>query len=831
MSIIKKIKKMNLKLSLLLSFICYGVGYCQDSIPAEPAKTPSKKTLTALLTDQTVTIDGKLDEPFWNTTETATDFIMFQPDNGKPELDTEKTIVRVAYNNDGIYIGAELHQKRENLLKEITQRDNFGTSDHFGIFINGYNDGQQDFRLIVSAAGTQMDCIATQENGEDYSWDAIWYSEVTLTDFGWVVEMKIPYAAIRFSKNDKQTWGVNFFREVRYKKQKYAWNKIDANIGNIMQQAGVLTGIENIKPPTRLFLIPYASGYVNQNNEGTETTFKGGMDIKYGINDSFTLDAILVPDFGQTAFDNKILNLGPFEQQLNENRSFFTEGTDLFNKGGLFYSRRIGSKPTKEAKLGKNESIPEEPDPINLLNAIKVSGRTSKGLGIGILNAVTEKTDVTIEKKTIELDPNPLNPNPTIIRYDYRKETVEPLANYNVLVFDQRFRKNSSLSFVNTNVMRNGSFRDANVSAILFDLNTKANTYKLSGNFKYSTINDEINKNGSSSNLAIAKTFGKYRFSGGGNYVSKNYNINDLGINFMNNYTNVFANFSYRILNPTKVFNSFFFNANSSSEWQNTTGMLQNAWVSTSINFSNKKNDDFGIGLDLNPVVTYDFYQPRTSGRYMARPTSYGGWFYISTNYNNPFAIDFNPYYTALNQPGRSSYGFNLNPRFRFSDQLFLTYGFNFGRDNNDKGYVDKTDTDIIFANRNVTMLENSVTGKYAINSKMTFNMKVRYYWSYSEIKNYLNLLEDGYFEPNSTYKENNNDNFKSWNYDLSYTWWFAPGSQVSVLYRNNAAHYEHRVNKNIIDNLAHTLDNDLSHTFSVSIKYLIDYNKAKNWL
>nr|WP_294937471.1 DUF5916 domain-containing protein [uncultured Flavobacterium sp.] len=805
---------MKLKLSFLLSFICSSIGFSQDTIPVT-TKIP-KKTVTALRTDQSATIDGKLDEPFWNNAETATDFIMFQPDNGKPELESEKTIVRIAYDDEGIYVGAQLYQDRKNLLKEITQRDNFGTSDHFGIFLNGYNDGQQDFRLIVSAAGTQMDCIATQENGEDYSWDAIWDSAVTLTDFGWVVEMKIPYAAIRFSQKDKQVWGLNLFREVRYKKQKYAWNKIDANIGNIMAQAGILNGIEDIKPPTRLFFIPYASAYVTQAGNETETTLKGGMDIKYGINDSFTLDAILVPDFGQTAFDNKILNLGPFEQQLNENRAFFTEGTDLFNKGGLFYSRRIGSHPTGKVTLAENEEISEYPATINLLNALKVSGRTSKGLGIGVLNAITERTEASIKNTVTD---------------ETRHEVVEPLANYNVLVFDQRFRKNSSVSFVNTNVMRDGSFRDANVSALLFDLNTKANTYKLAGNFKYSYINDVEDKKGYSSNLMIAKTFGKYRFNGGGNYVSKEYNINDLGINFTNNYSNVYGNFTYRILNPTKIFNSFFYNANSSFEWQNETGMLQNAWIGSSINFSNKKNDDFGIGLDLNPIVTYDFYQPRTAGRYVYRPTSYGGWVYVSTNYNNPVAFDFNPYFTKFDQPKRNSYGFFFGPRFRFSDKLFITYGLNFARDNNDKGYVDNTGTDIIFANRNVTMLENSISGKYAINSKMTFNMKVRYYWSYSEVKDYLTLQEDGYFAPNTTYTSDNNANFKSWNYDLSYTWWFAPGSQVSVLYRNNAAHFESRLNKNIIDNLAHTLENDLVHTFSISVKYFIDYNKAKNWL
>lgn len=805
---------MKLKLTIFLSFMCFSIGFSQDSIPLA-TKVP-KKILTALRTDQSVAIDGKLDEPFWNTAETATDFIMFQPDNGKPELESEKSIVRIAYDDEGIYVGAQLYQDSANMLKEITQRDNFGTSDHFGIFLNGYNDGQQDFRLIVSAAGTQMDCIATQERGEDYSWDAIWHSAVTLTDFGWIVEMKIPYAAIRFSQKDKQVWGLNLFREVRYKKQKYAWNKIDANIGNIMQQSGILTGIENIKPPTRLFFIPYASGYVNTVGKETETTLKGGMDIKYGINDSFTLDAILIPDFGQTAFDNKILNLGPFEQQLNENRAFFTEGTDLFNKGGLFYSRRIGSHPTGSVTLAENEEITEYPATINLLNALKVSGRTSKGLGIGVLNAVTERTEASIQNT---------------VTGETRHEIVEPLANYNVLVFDQRFRKNSSVSLINTNVMRDGSFRDANVTAVLFDLNTKANTYKLSGNFKYSYINDTDDKKGYSSNLSFAKTFGKYRFNGGGNYVSKEYNINDLGINFINNYSNLYGNFSYRILNPTKTFNSFFFNANSSFEWQNETGMLQNGWVGASVNFSNKKNDDFGIGLDVNPVITYDFYQPRTPGRYSYRPTSVGGWVYVSTNYNNPVAFDFNPFYTKLDQPGRSSYGFFFGPRFRVSDKLFFTYGFNYGRDTNDKGYVSHFGSDIIFANRNVTMYENSLSGKYAINSKMTFNLKVRYYWSYSEIKNYLTLQNDGYFAENTTYSADNNANFKSWNYDLSYTWWFAPGSQVSVLYRNNAAHFESRLVKNIIDNLATTLDNQLAHSFSISIKYFIDYNKAKNWL
>ena len=355
-----------------------------------------KKTLQAKSTTENITIDGKINEEIWKSASIASDFIMFVPDNGKPISNDKKTEIKVLYDNNAIYIAALLYDNEPNKIKkEITNRDVFGVSDHFSVHINGFNDGQQDFRFFVSAAGVQMDCLAT-EDYEDFTWDAIWDSEVTLTEFGWVVEMKIPYAALRFSKTDKQTWGLNFMREIKRDVQKYTWNRIDTKIGAVIPQAGILEGIENIETPTRLFLIPYSSAYYQQSDIGSDTTLKAGLDIKYGINDSFTLDAILVPDFGQTKFDNAILNLLPFEQQLAENRPFFTEGTDLFSKGGLFYSRRIGGAPSSEPVTQQNEEITDYPSTVNLLNAIKISGRTEKGLGIGFLNAVTERTKATI---------------------------------------------------------------------------------------------------------------------------------------------------------------------------------------------------------------------------------------------------------------------------------------------------------------------------------------------------------------------------------------------------------------------------------------------------
>ena len=494
---------------IIIILLCFTFSKTQ----AQNNLTP-KKNLVANKINESIIIDGDLNESIWNETEVASNFVMFEPDNGKPISESKKTEVKVLYDNDGVYIGVKLYDNEPNkILKEITERDDFGTTDVFGVFINGFNDGQQDFRFFVTAAGGQLDCIATEQTGEDFSWNAIWSSKAKITNFGWVVEMKIPYAALRFSNDAKQTWGINFIREIKRDRQVYTWTHVDSKIGAVIQQAGTLNGIENIKPPTRLFLIPYASSYLNSNKDNTELTLKGGLDIKYGINDAFTLDAILVPDFGQTKFDNVILNLGPFEQQFNENRPFFTEGTDLFSKGNLLYSRRIGAAPGFSPNLTGNEYISEYPANVNLLNALKISGRNSDGLGIGFLNAITEKTDVKI-----------INPDNDTTR----KETVSPLTNYNVTVFDQRFNKNSSVTFINTNVTRNGSFRDANVTGLLFDLNTKKNTYNLSGDFKMSSIYGIENKSGYNTSLNFAETSGKIRYSVGGNYVSKDFDNNDL---------------------------------------------------------------------------------------------------------------------------------------------------------------------------------------------------------------------------------------------------------------------------------------------------------------
>lgn len=773
-----------------------------------------RKTIHTNSITSRISIDGKLNEEAWMSAETASNFVMYQPDNGKPINENKKTEIKVLYDNDAVYIAATLYDDDPSKIKkEITNRDSFGVTDYFSVFINGFNDGQQDFRFYVTAAGVQIDCIAT-EDYKDFTWDAIWDSKTAITDKGWIVEMKIPYAAIRFPNASKQIWGINFLRNIQRDVQIYSWNRIDTKIGAELTQNGILEGIENIKTPTRLFFIPYGSFYYQKDGYQSDNTFKGGLDIKYGISDAFTLDAILVPDFGQTKFDNAILNLEPFEQKLDENRPFFTEGTELFSKGSLFYSRRIGGFPSTEPILKKNEVITDYPSTVDLLNAIKVSGRTKKGLGIGFLNAITEKTYATIKDTITSVT---------------RKETIEPLANYNIIVLDQRFNQNSSITFINTNTIRNGGFRDANVSGLLFDLNTKKNSYSLNGDFKYSSINTYEDYNGYKTALNFEKTSGKIRYEISGKYISKNYDINDLGLIFYTNYHAAYGNISYRILNPTTVFNSFKITQEANLEIQNTTEKFQEDYLKTTVGASSLNNTYYEFSVLYTPQETYDFYEPRVYGRYVRVPKRLSSYFGFEWNRNHAFTIDATASFVKYEEENRQTYGVYVNPKYRFSNQFSLEYALEYTNKKNDRGRIGYDNNGIVFAERNREILSNILTGKFAITNTMALNLDVRYYWSYAENHDFFTLQDDGSLTPNSSYNLNKNRNFNSWNLDLSYSWWFAPGSEIILLYRNYALEETNQVKKDISSNLSDIFRSNMINIFSVSIRYYIDYNVVKN--
>jgi len=780
------------------------------------------KSIHALKISLQPTIDGVLDESLWKNAETAKDFVMFRPGIGTNEPQGKKTEVKVMYDDEAIYFGALLYDDDiKNIPLESATRDNFGQTDWFGIMLNPLNDGQNDTEFFIQATGNQGDAKATI-NDEDFSWSAVWESAVKLDDEKWVVEVKIPYAALRFSNEKVQTWGLNFHRRMQNTKEQYTWNPIDKTIGNLQQYAGIIYGIENISPPTRLSFFPYtSSSYSIYNGENNfDTNF--GMDVKYGISESFTLDATLIPDFGQTAFDNLTLNLGPFEQQYSEKRAFFTEGTELFSKGNLFYSRRVGNSPStqiEESDLDTNEEIISEPYDVKMLNALKISGRTKNGLGIGFFNAITEKATAKIKNKDTE---------------EIRKIILEPFANYNVLVLDQQFNKNSSVSFVNTNVMRNGFFRDANVSALLFDLTNKANKFKIEGGGGMSYLNEfnEITK-GFFTDISFRKNSGNWQYGIEHHLQDDKFNKNDLGFQRRNNFSKFESYLSYQTFEPTEKFDSF-----NISFWLDVDYLYKpNTYTSNEVGmryvFQTKKSKlAFGGMAETSIGNEYDYYEPRVSGRFYKKTGRIMGNQWFSTDYRRKFALDARILVSKRLQDDNYFIFTEISPRLRVNDKLSFIYELNYSADINDKGFVDILDDDtIIFGKRDSKSFTNAISGKYNFSTKSALNLSFRHYWSPVEYDNQYYLLNNNGTLDENSYSENHNINYNIWNFDLSYTWEFAPGSQLIALYRNSIFNEDQLADLNFKENLDNLFDESMLHNFSLRLVYYIDYNKAKNWL
>jgi len=804
---------MNLRLFLSLFIICCFYSYAQE-----------KKSLNIERTEKAPKIDGILNDEVWNTAEIATDFIQFRPEMGVTLSQNERTEVKVTYDDEAIYVAAYLYDDPEKIMKQLTSRDNFGQSDFFAIVLNPNNDAQNNTNFFVFSSGVQADAIASPSIGEDFSWNAVWDSAVKINDDGWSLEMKIPYRTLRFDNREAPTWGVQFHRQFRRFRSQYTWNPIDVTKGYVGLYNGEMTGLDGIKPPTRLLFYPFTTGIVNSFDGDTETDLTFGMDVKYGITENFTLDATLVPDFSQAGFDNVVLNLGPFEQTFSEQRQFFTEGVDLFSKGGLFFSRRIGGAPSGELDLAENESV-DTPNEVKVLNALKVSGRTKDGWGVGIFNAITEKTDAIVTNDDTGVS---------------RTETVEPFTNYNILVVDKQFNVNSSVSLINTNVLREGNFRDANVTAFRADITNKKNVFRFITEAKMSHVNYQLgdNETGFSSFLYAAKVAGNLRYSFDHSFADTKYEINDLGLQFRNNFNNFGSDISYEIFEPKGKLNSYRINA-----FMNYR-MLANPGVFTGFNLgggyraTTKKLDFYRFRLNIEPGKQYDYFESR-DGRAFIYENFISTGFYLSTNYNRVFALDIGGNIGTLFEDDRDffSYDFEISPRVRFNDKLLMTYRINFNHRNGDRGYAAEVDGEPIFGERQRQRVTNSISANYTFDPFSVLALTFRHYWDTVDY-NYemYTLLDNGRLTTDSGFNRDNigddpNINFSTWNIDLSYSWQFAPGSFLTALYRNQLFNNSNMSTESYGDSLNSLFDQPIQNTFSLRLQYFIDYNNVKGLL
>ncbi|MBT8256502.1 MAG: carbohydrate binding family 9 domain-containing protein, partial [Bacteroidia bacterium] len=655
-----------------------------------------RKTLEAKRIESPPKIDGLLDDEVWQSLPAYGDFNMFEPGNDG-EVDPDYlTEVKMAYDDKAVYVAAYMYDPNPaQILSQFSQRDEvFVQADRFTIALNTYNDGINETYFYVTSAGTIGDALSTQ-NDFDFGYNVVFECRISKDEKGWYAEFKIPYNALRFPEVDVQDWSVNFYRRLNTLNETHTWNFIENSIGRASQYSGIISGVRDINPPIRLTFFPFAQGVVTEFDGETNTDFAAGMDVKYGLSDSFTLDATLIPDFGQASFDDVSLNLGPFEQTFGENRAFFTEGVSLFERGRIFFSRRVGGPPVGDGgELAENE-IAEIPGKVNLLNAIKLSGRTKKKLGIGLFNAITERTFAKIEDT---------------INGTTRKVLVEPLSNYNIFVLDQQFQGNSSVSLINTNVTRDGSFRDANTSAFVFDVADKGNRFRSSGRAIMSNvITEDGTQTGFRTELDIFRIKGKFRYRVGHDFANTTFDINDLGVNFTNNYNNFVAGLSYRIFEPTKNFNTYNFSLTVRHRRLYQPSVQTGNNLNLDWFFVAKPRFAFGGFLGFNGEND-DYFEPRIEGRFVTYNANLGGRQWISTDFRKKFAVDAGVgFRNHFGTPQRQLF-FDFEPRYRFSDRFLVVLGTDLSLRNNMFGYVGDDGVDVFLGQRDVRSLETELT-------------------------------------------------------------------------------------------------------------------------
>ncbi len=797
-----------------------------------------KKKIEAIRIESSIKIDGSLDESAWSNAPVGTDFIESSPNPGNP--DEYKTEFKIMYDNTNLYIGAVMYDvSKDSILRQLCLRDEIGqrfrgepftnsNTDWFGFVFDTYQDGVNALGFAVSAAGVQYD-LKFSSQGQDRNWDAVWDAEVSIHDDKWVAEFAIPFSALRFSSEDIQKWNVNFARIIRRNRTSYWWNEIKPEVNGLLNQFGVLEGIENVKSPIRLQATPFIAGissmYHDKNNDPVNqwgNQFTGGMDIKYGLTDAFTLDMTLIPNFGEAASDNQVLNLSPFEVRFDENRPFFTEGTELFNKGNIFYSRRIGGTPLNYGNVyneaNENESVVSNPIETPLYNAFKLSGRTATNLGIGVFNGIVGKTFATLENT---------------LTGEEREVETNPLTNYNVLVFDQGLKNNSYVSLINTNTMRFGDDYDANVTATEFSVNNKSNSFNFRGSAKVSQLYEKGSDVGlgHAYNFSIGKNGGKFTYRFNYNVESNTYNPNDLGFLFNNNERSASVFLRYNQFEPFGKFNSAGGNI-----WMGYSMLYEpSVYNRFSINTNNfyvtKSFFAFGWWTETAPFPVHDYFESRQNdGNYLKVPA----WFYtgawISSDYRKKVAIDVNLLYGKPFDQGRREYEYEIEPRFRPNDKLFFVLGVLHNVEYDNVGFATfDSNSNSIIGKRNVNTVINSINGNYIFNNKMGITLRLRHYWSKVNYNSFFEIDNNGELY-SSDYIGDHDVSFNAFTIDWIYRWRFAPGSDIVFVWKNSI--FDSNTDDtqiNYFENFKLFKEAPQTNTFTLKIVYFLDYYTLKS--
>lgn len=806
---------------------------------AVPAQTKAAPVQAVRVSNGGIRVDGSLDEPDWERAAPAEGFVQHEPYDGSPA--TERTTVRALYDDRCIYVGVKAYDSEPGkIVGHLTRRDNDSPSDWIYIGFDSYNDKRSAFMFGVNAAGTKQDVFFFNDTESDGNWDAVWDVGTRVGEDGWTAEFAIPWSQLRFANNcDTHSWGFQAGRQICRRSELSFLYYVPKNANQLVSLFGRIEGIERIPPPSRLELLPYAVGSVDAYGDAADDPFRAepqwkgrfGTDLKYRLTTDVTVDMTINPDFGQVEQDPSEFNLTAYESYFEEKRPFFMEGANIFqyrlmfgdnDSERLFYSRRIGRAPQLSAlgssRFADTEGLYEDaPRFAAILGAAKITGKTSNGVSIGVLEAVTDKEEAAVEL-----------PNGERVGV-----AVEPMTNY-LLARAQKDLNDgrSTIGAIATSVVRDLSSPDlrtlnrvALAGGIDFSHRWRNNEYAVNGRVIGSRIE------GSTDAIAEAQTSPARYFQrsdadyldydpartsldgyavvvDGGRYGGKRWNfllgfmsrspgfeVNDIG--YMQDADEALgvAWAGYRLPRPWKRLKNLGLNWNF---WRahNYGGDLigfggnANGWFDLTNNWGGYAGIERS-GERLTSGIT-------RGGPLVLSPGGWNSWFGAYTDSRRAVRFGLDGGY-RLSDEGFEGYRSTASVTIRPSGRFEMRIGAAYSIQENDAQYIDKIGESGIIGHLDMEIM--SVTAR--LNYTITPGMSLQFYGMpfvaagrYRDFREVVSPRAGAYEDRFAPYDylaaaDSPDFNFKQMRSNLVYRWEWSPGSALYLVWSRGATDFE----------------------------------------
>ena len=668
----------------------------KDTTQAVPKKIYTTEKIPI---DQKVNFDGRIDDAVWNNVDWGENFVVHFPNNG--EEPQRQTKFKILYDDSYLYVAYRcIDPNPEKIENRLSRRDGF-PGDWVRIVIDSYHDLSTAFSFTSSVSGVRGDeFISNNGNNSDSNWNPVWATLTNIDLEGWTAEIKIPLSQLRFGSDDEQVWGFNIIRRDFRADERSNWQWIPQNSSGWVNNFAELHGIKNINPKRQLEIMPYVLAKAETFEKEEGNPFRDGSDIggsigidgKIGLTSDITLDFAIYPDFGQVEADPSQLNLDGFQIFFDEKRPFFVENSNLFDfrvtdseSGGnfnidnLFYSRRIGQSPSGYHDI-QDEFFSDRPDNTSILGSAKVSGKTKKGLSIGILESITAEEITRIDGEG-----------------DTELELVaEPLTNYFVGRLAQDFNKGATVvSGTLTSVKRRLTdtgledqfHSDAMTGGISLFHSWKEREWQIKANFSLSNVKGSAAKientqtsfehyfdrpdadhlsvdpnktslGGNAGTLSLANYWGKdnLSFQTGFTWRTPGYEVNDLG--FMNtaDEINHFTWVGYRIPKPVGILRRLQINFNESSKWSSGGEHLgASVNVNAHTSFTNSWNMGIGNNFEFKDISAKALF----GGPLLRQNRGFFNWIYVNSDNRKKLTYGF--WYGKYTPVGSDKGALNIN--------------------------------------------------------------------------------------------------------------------------------------------------------------------------